>query len=166
MLRATRPKVLAGYEASPKGFWRAKEAGLILFLKAALDAVTDVELNEEAPGAAVKVASLIPEGAAADLLPYPSDKPPLYYCINCGVLSFLRSLEQNAESRASHRSRPMHFWSKPYKGRMRKVEADLLGIADACACSATIALSKIKHSNAGLGLFAGKTFQRSEVSGS
>lgn len=45
---------------------------------------------------------------------------------------------------------------------MRETDADPLRILNACACSVTIAPSETKHSGAGLGLFAERTFQRSE----
>lgn len=49
---------------------------------------------------------------------------------------------------------------------MREVEADVLCIADACACSVTIVPLKIKHSSARLGVFAAGKFQKGETTGS
>lgn len=49
---------------------------------------------------------------------------------------------------------------------MVEMDADLLLIADACACSATRASLKTKHFNARIGAFAAKTFSKSEFIGS
>lgn len=46
------------------------------------------------------------------------------------------------------------------------MEADLLCKADARACSVSMATSKIRQSNASLGVFAAKTFQNGGVMGS
>lgn len=57
----------------------------------------------------------------------------------------------------------MHCWSEPYKSRMREMHVDLLRIADACACFAILAPSKIKHCRAGLRVFAARMFRKGEV---
>lgn len=60
----------------------------------------------------------------------------------------------------------MHFWSALYKSRVREADGDLLRIADACAWPVTIAPSTVMHPNADLGVFAAKTLQKAEVTGS
>lgn len=46
------------------------------------------------------------------------------------------------------------------------MDSDLLGIADTCACSVLMELSKIKLSSADFGGFAARTFRKNEVTGS
>lgn len=46
------------------------------------------------------------------------------------------------------------------------MDAGLHRLADTCACSVIIVVSNIKHCNAGLWMFAARTFQKSKVAGS
>lgn len=60
----------------------------------------------------------------------------------------------------------MHFVGEQYEIGIEKESADLLRIANACACSLAVASSRIKHSIAGLGLATLRTFQRGDATGS
>lgn len=53
--------------------------------------------------------------------------------------------------------------NEPDKSWKREVDVDLLLTANACLCFVTIALSKDKHFNTGLEIFAAKTFQKGEI---
>lgn len=113
--------------------------------------------------AAGRLAALVPEVTTADALWFQANELPLYQCMGPAVLSFLGSLWRDAESAASHRRSPVHFWSERYKSKMREINVDLLYIADACECSVPIAPSRLKHANASLELFAMKSFQKGEL---
>lgn len=75
------------------------------------------------------------------------------------VFLVLGSPWQDVKLAASHERCPVHFWCKPYKSRMREMDVELHRIADASACSITIASSKSKLSNAAVAVLAARTFQ-------
>lgn len=79
------------------------------------------------------------------------------------MLSLLGGLWQKAKFDAAHWRRPLHFWSEQKKSRMLQTDFNLLRVTDTSACFVNIAPSKVKHSDAGLELFAAKAAQKSEA---
>lgn len=158
-------RVFIGCEPDPACFALAKSAVLKQFAKAALNPSTNIVLSAEANQAAAVVDSSMPEMPSADPLWSPPDGLPLHQCLSPGVMHFLGSLWHDAEFVQSHMKLPVHCWHQQYLARLREVDVDILRVADACACSVTIAPSKIRHPSAGLGVFASRTFQKDDIIG-
>jgi len=58
---------------------------------------------------------------------------------------------------------PVHEWPRTYQGLLQQVDVESLRLVDVAANSLMIAKSTIKHPNAGLGIFAAKTFQPGDI---
>lgn len=75
------------------------------------------------------------------------------------MLDCLRSLWKNAELAGTHPNSPVPCWNKQYYSEMQAVDMEPLRVVDAYSCGATIALSKIMDSDAGLGVFTARRFK-------
>lgn len=61
--------------------------------------------------------------------------------------------------------RPVHCLGERYRSRMKEVEVEQLRIADAYSCEVKIEPPRTKHPEAGLNLFAVKTFSKGDITG-
>lgn len=72
-------------------------------------------------------------------------------------------LSQDAESAGTHLMRRVHCWSELYCSQVREGDVEQLRIVDAYSCVVTVAPSKIKRCNAGLGVLATRTVKQGVV---
>lgn len=164
--RVPQHRLFVGCESDEHCFKAARAHVLREFAAVVTEGRSDIALNAESMPAAEIVAAAAQRPAAACsysrkwLVP---DGLPPYQQVSDGIVRVLSSLWGEPDFYRSHRKKPLHKWSVKEQALLKQVDVLTLLLADTASSGLILAPSRIKHPNAGDGLYAARTFHRGEI---
>ena len=154
----------AGCELDSTCFEHAKLRAVQQFSQVLLGKATDIKVPQAILDAAVLVRQSVKENNSNSRWKPPSGYPP-YQKFPLHILSALSSTSNDHSSLLQLLNRPFQDWSRYHQGLLQQVHTDTLRLADSTSAQVFLARSTIKHSRAGLGVFAARTFHEGELVG-
>lgn len=88
---------------------------------------------------------------------------PPYQVLPLHIIQALSTLWEDSSFHTIAIGTPPNEWPEKYHGLLQQVDISTLRTVDACCQGLIVAPSTIKHPNAGLGVFAAKSFQKGQT---
>ena len=155
----------AGCEPDESCFKVAEENTVFRFATAIFDKSSDITLSDDFATAA----ALVRRGKKANLNGdhrWSAPKGfPLYQKLPPHIISALASSWNDSKVMVKLLNRPVHLWTREHQGLLQQADTNLLRVVDATNCGVYTAKSSIRHTEAGLGCFASRSFNPDEVIG-